>query len=278
LPPASPFSRSGAGTAGAGASGAHAVAATPAPGTAAPAGRHKPGSVRPDVGTLTFNGGPNFTMTEGIAGTTGLVEFQDSDGNTNPASYSATINWGDNTSSPGTITYWSGNGGNGPPLPPAFRLGGVGSNVVWDHYFLVSGTHTYAEETPPTYAVSVTVTDTDGASGSVTGTASVADAALTATGDTVTGYAGTGLTGTVAGFTDADPGGTVSDYTATITWGDGSASSAGTVGPGFTVTGGHTYAQPGVYTTTVTITDAGGSTVTTHGQAVISSARPGQKG
>jgi hypothetical protein len=46
--------------------------------------RHQLGTLSPNVGTLTFNGTPNFSMTEGIASTTGLIEFQDSDGNTNP--------------------------------------------------------------------------------------------------------------------------------------------------------------------------------------------------
>ena len=54
---------------------------------------------------------------------------------------------------------------------------------------------------------------------------------------------------TVATFTDANPNATVSDFTATITWGDGSTS-AGTVvatGNGFAVNGAHTYADEGSY-------------------------------
>ena len=64
----------------------------------------------------------------------------------------------------------------------------------------------------------------------------------------------TPFTGTVVTFTDADPGGTASDYSANIVWGDG-AQSTGTVtagqNGGFVVSGTHTYATPGSYQTTV---------------------------
>ncbi|HEX7446380.1 MAG TPA: PKD domain-containing protein, partial [Pirellulales bacterium] len=77
----------------------------------------------------------------------------------------------------------------------------------------------------------------------------------------------------VASFTDADPNGTVSDYTATIDWGDGATTtggitttlppSAGQAAAGtFYVTGGHTYVEDGAYTITVKIADAGGATAT----------------
>jgi Fibronectin type III domain len=93
-----------------------------------------------------------------------------------------------------------------------------------------------------------------------------ADAPLTATGVPVSGTAGVALDSTVAKFTDADPSGVASDYTATITWGDGTASTMGTVsaavGGGFEVKGSHTYATGGVYKTSVTIDDVGGATAT----------------
>jgi hypothetical protein len=65
---------------------------------------------------------------------------------------------------------------------------------------------------------------------------------------------------TLATFTDADPAGTVSDYSASIAWGDGITSTGSVVlGTGnFKVQANHTYVQPGSYTITSTITDSGG--------------------
>ena len=63
---------------------------------------------------------------------------------------------------------------------------------------------------------------------------------------------------------DLDPNGTASDYTATITWGDG-VTTLGTVVPGtpglFNVVGTHTF-EEGTYTVSVVIADSGGSTTT----------------
>ena len=99
------------------------------------------------------------------------------------------------------------------------------------------------------------------------------DAPLTATGKPVSGTAGTTLSSTVATFTDADPNGVASDYTATIDWGDGTASTPGTVsaasGGGFEVTGSHTYTTAGQYTTTVTINDIGGAKATATSSANV---------
>jgi len=86
-------------------------------------------------------------------------------------------------------------------------------------------------------------------------------------GFTITGTEGTvAASGKVATFTDPDPRAVASDYAATINWGDGSPTSAGTItGPvlgKFTVTGSHLYAEEGTYTITVTITDIDRSTNT----------------
>jgi hypothetical protein len=115
----------------------------------------------------------------------------------------------------------------------------------------------------------VTITDIDAATNTATAnsTATVGDAALTASPACV---ATTTLTynGPTAGFTDAaSPSGTLSDFTATIDWGDGTAVSAGTVtgadGGPYTVSGTHTYGTTGTFTITTTINDVGGSTATT---------------
>ncbi len=95
-----------------------------------------------------------------------------------------------------------------------------------------------------------------------TATVTIADAPLAASGVDVSGTAGTAVTGEVATFTDGDPSGSLSDYTAQITWGDGQTSS-GTITadpntPGqFDVAGTNTYASPGEFTGSVSIVDAG---------------------
>ncbi len=141
----------------------------------------------------------------------------------------------------------------------------------------VNGTHTYAEE--GTYTGTVTYSnDCDhGTPIKVAFLAKVADAPLSATGVPVSATAGAQFSATVATFTDADPAGTASDYTATISWGDGTTS-AGTVGAagggGFAVTSSHTYASGGAYQTSVTITDVGGATATATSTASVANPAP----
>jgi len=70
--------------------------------------------------------------------------------------------------------------------------------------------------------------------------------------------------GVVATFTDENPGAPLSDFTATIDWGDGSAPTAGVitgpVGGTFTVSGSHEYAALGYYDVKVHVVDEGGAT------------------
>jgi hypothetical protein len=156
--------------------------------------------------------------------------------------YSATNGWGDGTSSSASLNNFS------PQL------------------FETSGSHTYAEE--GTYTTTLTATDNWGATASANGSATVADAPLTAQGKTIYGVKGVNFTKAVATFSDADPAGTASDYTATIHWGDGTTST-GTIGGHFTVTGSHTYATTGTFNVSVTIKDVGGASVTATGKANI---------
>jgi len=125
--------------------------------------------------------------------------------------------------------------------------------------FIITGAHTYEEA--GTYNGSVNYED-DCGTHKVPFRAEVADAPLSASGEALSGTAGVKLTGTVAKFTDANPDGKVSDYTASIDWGDESTST-GTIkaaeGGGFLVSGSHTYAAVGNYKITVTIKDVGGS-------------------
>lgn len=111
----------------------------------------------------------------------------------------------------------------------------------------------------------------------------VLDQPLTATGSPIALSVAQGIVGTVATFTDADPAATAGSFTASILWGDGSAS-AGTISAdprgGFDVTGTHTYAQPGTYAVAATITDidtshdTAGSTAATRSTAQVAPAPP----
>jgi hypothetical protein len=154
------------------------------------------------------------------------------------APYSATIAWGDGTTSAGTITAADNNA--------------------------VSGTHTYSEE--GFYTITVSVTDAQ--NGAVQGTTSVSvvDAALTLTDKNLHEPRRAPFTAQLATFVDADPGGVVSDYTGLINWGDGSfLSCSGTAcftqlqAGGFAISGTHSYPNPGTYTVTVLVTDSGGA-------------------
>jgi hypothetical protein len=94
---------------------------------------------------------------------------------------------------------------------------------------------------------------------------------LTAQGVNFTGQNGIAITAVVATFTDSQPTGNPSSYSASIGWGDGQ-SSAGTIIP--TITGGkvqgtHTYNLPGFYTVTTTIRKTDGAVATATATAHI---------
>jgi streptogramin lyase len=159
------------------------------------------------------------------------------------AQYTATIDWGDKSdTSAGTIIYLGGNS------------------------FEVTGGHTYTDEGPKT--VTVTVTGSDSRTFVALSQAAVADAPLNASGTPFGATAGIPFTGLVATFSDENPNATTADFRATISWGDGHVSNGSIDAPAgagyFTVTGSNTYAIAGPAFVSVTITDVGGSTVTTN--------------
>jgi hypothetical protein len=181
-------------------------------------------------GDVLTGSGKTIAATEAAAFSGAVATFADTDTSTPAGGFTATISWGDGTSSAGTIT------------------GSAGS-------FTVSGSHTYAEE--GTYTLHVTLTDKapGTATATVTGTANVAEAPLSGT---ITAAPAEGnFSGQVATFTDPDHHDTVSDYSAVIHWGDGTTS-AGTIAatstPGlFAVNGSHSYTDEGTFTISVTI-------------------------
>src|SRR5262249_13693464 len=133
--------------------------------------------------------------------------------------------------------------------------------------FRVVGQHTYGEE--GTYPVGVTIV-APGAGGanparsaSAQADAQVADAPLSAQGAVIVATAGQPFGGIRPTFTDANPGGSLSDYTARIHWSDGSPISDAQVRPraggGFEVIGSHTFAPGYAGAVGVMVRDKGGS-------------------
>jgi hypothetical protein len=185
---------------------------------------------------VSFGGHVVLTAaTEGQAlgpGTT-IATFGDSNNADTTSSFTATINWGDGTSSAGTVT---------------------GSNGT----FSVLGDHTYTDEGDPLATVTITRT-ADNATATPQGSVVVSEAdLLTPQAKTIGGQPGVLISNAlVATFADVNTANVVGDFTATIDWGDG-ASSVGTVsgsGGTYSVTGSHTYAAAGQDTISVTLTD-----------------------
>jgi len=185
--------------------------------------------------------GTAITPTEGTSFTGPVATFTDPDPHGDAADYTAIIVWGDGT----------------PPTAATITKGTDGK-------VRISGSHTYADE--GSYQPSITITDPDTRfnTATVTATARVADAPLTASGASI--LSTNPVNAQIGTFTDANPGATSADFIATIDWGDGTAPTAGTISeePGglFTVTGSHPYATLGPKTVTVTIVDDGGSRAT----------------
>jgi hypothetical protein len=193
--------------------------------------------------------GLTVNSTEGQTFSGTVATFSDVNTNAAATDFSATINWGDGSSTAGTVSGSSG-------------------------HFTVSSSHTYAEE--GTKVVTATLSDNapGTATATATGAAKVADASLSATAVNLPVSQGDVESNvTLATFTDANSSAPSSDFTATVDWGDGSSSDqqATVTGTGgtFTVTGSHTYANPGHYSLTVAIQDQGGGKASASPAAVV---------
>jgi hypothetical protein len=170
-----------------------------------------------------------------------VATFTDPGGVEPAADYSATIDWGDGTSSAGAILPAAANG-----------------------TFTVQGSHSYNSVGNDTIAV--TIQHDTAPNVTVTSTANVAavvQPSLTAAAQSVSGTEGASLANTeVATFTLAGASATASDFSATIDWGDGLSTLAAVAADpvaGFDVTGSHAYAEEGNYTFTVAVQGAGAS-------------------
>src|SRR5207302_1308814 len=163
--------------------------------------------------------------------------------------YQASIAWGDGSSSTGTISTDPSGG------------------------YDVSGSHSYTDE--GMNAITVTIQDAT-TSTSAIANATVVDTSLTASGVSIAAGEGATSSTTVAHFTDANPLSAANDFTAIVNWGDGSASTTGTVttnpNGGFDVSGASSYGEEGAYAVSVAVTDAGGASVTVASTANVTDA------
>ncbi|MFL6260147.1 MAG: hypothetical protein ACJ76Y_10590 [Thermoanaerobaculia bacterium] len=190
---------------------------------------------RPAGATVITASPVDFTAPEQSLFNGTVATFTDDDPAATPDSFVAIIDWGDGTSSSvGTIT--DSGGGS----------------------FVVTGQHTYDDE--GTFAATVSIFDQEPGEGSasVTDTATITEAdVLSGTPVTFPAPASVSFTTAVANFSDTLTSAVPGDFTATIDWGDATAS-AGTVSGGggsFQVSGTHTYASPGNYPVVVTLSD-----------------------
>lgn len=181
---------------------------------------------------IVAQGGFTYVANEGATPANQvLASFTDPGGAKSLDHYSATIDWGDGNSAPGTLT------ANG-------------------NQFSVLGAHAYAEE--GSGVIQVVINHDANPAVTVSSLYSIDDPAVQLVAKTLAGTEGAALSGALlATFTD--PGGpeAIGDYSAQIDWGDGVANS-GTISFSsatgvFSVTGSHVYSSPGEKTVKVTV-------------------------
>jgi hypothetical protein len=166
--------------------------------------------------------------------------------------YTASINWGDGTSSPGTVTETPGSAG----VPTTGT---------------VSGSHTYGKH--GTFPVTVTVLDSLGGQASATLTAQDVPPTVTAGANPTVNQGSPAVVAATFSDPGFEAGASAASYAATIDWGDGTTSlGTVTVTPGRagvpttgTIAGSHIYADQGSYIVTVSLADDGGGV----GQATL---------
>ena len=176
----------------------------------------------PPLGYVLTATGVTFAATTHVPFQGTVAAFSSSDPTATAADFTATINYGDGSpSASGTV-------------------------VAAPDGFLVVGSHTFTTANP-IEPVTVTITDTRGfgqATANSVATITSPGGLLTPFGQSASFVAGRLSSAVVAGFTDSSLLAVPGEFTATINWGDGTASSAGTVaisGGGFAVAGLHTY-------------------------------------
>jgi choice-of-anchor C domain-containing protein len=184
------------------------------------------------------------------------------------------------------LSYWSAVNGDEAPgtthmlnvtfdgtVVATIQEAGVGRPLVWvQHTITVTADSTTSR------------VEFDDATGSDTNQGPALDnVSLTSVADTISATpatiapqtTGTAFTSPVATFTDSNVSAPATSFSATITWGDGTAPTTGTVtgsAGSFTVGGTHTYAAHGTYTVGVAIASSSGGSGSTSDTATVADA------
>jgi hypothetical protein len=241
-----------------------------------------------------------------INSSTGLITGTVASGDATSSPYDVTLAVSDGTFSNGLVFIWNVKAATAPAAPTLTNPGSItvtagdvvslalqatgpsGYTLTFDATGLpdgltidpgsgvISGTvaDTAASATP--YSVTATVSDTAGGSASQT-FAMIVQAApvLSVQANPVSAVEGADTgTITVATFSSPDPNAAAGDFTATITWGDGTTDTATVVDSNgsFSVQGDHTYTEAGSDAISVAISDDNGNTTTVTTTATVADA------
>lgn len=173
-----------------------------------------------------------------------VATFSHANGAEPAGDFSATINWGDGSTSPGEVS-----------------LSGGTYSVFGSHAYTAVGV----------FAINVLIDDLSSGSTTANSTATITAAPVASTAVAVVAEEATTFTGPVVTFTQDGGSVPASSFSASIEWGDG-ASSTGTVtaaGGGYVVSGSHLYAEDGSYPITVVVDNLDGSPTTIDTTATI---------
>jgi hypothetical protein len=205
------------------------------------------GDGKPDLARMGYVLLNQFVTTTALSGPNSSTYGQ-------PVTYTATVS-SDAPVRAGTVTFFDA----GTPVSPALPLDdngqatfsftplSAGSHIITASYSGAGGGAGFAGF---------------GASAASTGL-TVNPAPLSASAVNFSATAGAPFSGAIATFTNADPFGSAASYTAIIDWGDGTNSTGTITGTGtLTVSGDHTYADPGIDAVTVQISHNLGNTTT----------------
>ncbi len=192
----------------------------------------------------------NFTA--GVQPSSGVIigSVLDSDPTATAGIFTASITWGDNHTSAGTVVASS--------TPGRFDI--TGTNL-----YLTTGK----------YSPVVQVQDNSGQSVTITSTAFVAAPVLTPIGTTATFFAGVQPSAPVVigSFLDSNPNAVPGNFTATITWGNGQTSSgvvtASTTTGLFVVSGTNLYTNTGIYPISISVQDNLGDSINITSTALV---------